>query len=158
MVNRHAFTILTCALFTGLFLVVLLQLLGRVFGMSILFAEDASSILFIWFVMAGSVVAYLKREHLEVDLLHNAVKQKLPRLWLRVWSTFIYLSQLAFFGIFAAGLVMMMRKTWNAGYGSLSDFRFGYLYLGVLVCVGVTMLILLVRMLRGEAPGNKETH
>jgi TRAP-type C4-dicarboxylate transport system permease small subunit len=141
--GKAFFAFIACLVFVSLFFVVLAQLLGRVTGQSILFAEDASSILFIWFVMSGAVVAYQRREHLEVDLLHRAVAPKLSRSLFRLWSLFCAAAQLLFLGVFAAGLVVMARQTWDASYGSLAGFRYGYLYLGVLVCALCAMGIIL---------------
>ncbi|WHZ37952.1 hypothetical protein [Sagittula sp. MA-2] len=53
-------TIAACAIFVALYVLVLAQMLGRSVGVSLLFAEDLISILFIWFVMGGAVVAYIR--------------------------------------------------------------------------------------------------
>lgn len=156
-IGRNVFVVLACTVFVALYLVVLAQLFGRVFGISILFAEDASSILFIWFVMSGAVVAYQLRDHLEVNLLHEHLAPRLSPGANRAWTLFVHLAQLLFLGVFSWGLVVMARKTWAASYGSLTEFRFGYLYVGVLVCalaaIALVLRTLFVELRRGDGAG-----
>lgn len=133
-IGKNIYVVSVCAVFIALYLVVLAQLLGRVLGVSILFAEDASSILFIWFVMGGAVVAYQLREHLEVSLLHDFLAPKFPFVVQRGWLLLIASAQVLFLAVFSWGLAAMTQKTWAASFGALTGFRFGYLYLGVLAC------------------------
>lgn len=149
---RTLFVFAACALFIALYLLVLAQLTGRSFGISFLFAEDLVSILFIWFVMGGAVVAYLKREHLEVGLLHDAVAHQLPKRLQQAWGVLIRLAELVFLGVFSYALFLMAQKTWNAHYGALPGFRYGYLYVGVLVAMLASMAIVARR--GGGSPGD----
>lgn len=147
-------TIAACAIFVALYVLVLAQMLGRSVGVSLLFAEDLISILFIWFVMGGAVVAYIYREHLEVDLLHERLAPRLRRSQQRLWIVGIRLAELVFLGVFAYALVLMAGKTWNAHYGALPGFRYGYLYVGVLVAMVACMVIVirhLILDLRADA-------
>lgn len=136
-------TVAVCAIFVLLYALVLAQLVGRSFGISFLFSEDVISILFIWFVMGGSVVAYVTREHLEVDLLHASLAPKLSRLAQRLWTLVIRLAEAVFLGVFAYALYLMAQKTWGAHYGALPGFRYGYVYAGVLVTALVSLVVVL---------------
>lgn len=129
------FVIVACAIFVALYLLVLAQLVGRGAGISLLFAEDLISILFIWFVMAGAVVACHKRDHLEMNLLHEATAPHLHRRLLQAWDVLRRVAELVFLGVFCIALVLMARKTWNANFGALPGFRYGFLYVGVLLAM-----------------------
>lgn len=151
---RTLFVITACATFIALYVLILSQMVGRSFGISFLFAEDVVSILFIWFVMGGAVVAYLKREHLDVDLLHTALAPKLPVGVRRAWTVLIAVAEILFLGVFIYALWLMAQKTWNAHYGALPGFRYGYVYAGVLVAMlasVISVVGLLIADLRDNA-------
>lgn len=148
-----------CAIFVALYALVLAQLAGRSFGISFLFTEDAISILFVWFVMSGAVVAYLRRDHLDVDLLHTAVAPALSRRGRMLWRLVIVVAELIFLGVFCYALWLMAGKTWNAHYGALPGFRYGYLYAGVLVAMLASMAIVVgifISRLRGRDGADKD--
>lgn len=139
---------LTAGLLIALFLVIGGQIVLRAIGHSLVWAEEASVIAFTWLVFAGAAQAYADREHLDVDLLHAAVAGRLKTGLRRAWDRLILSLQIVFLGVFLVGLVIMTEQTWDASVGSVSGFRYAWIYLGVAIGISLALLILLRDFIR----------
>lgn len=142
-----------------LFLVILAQIILRVVGQPLVWAEEFSLIGFIWLIFAGVAVAYQRREHLEVDLLYRALAGRLNARGRTVWDVFVGLASLLFLTVLGIGLVLMTRQTWTTSLGSLPGFRYGWIYLGVLLavltCIGIVVAQLLPLRHGPRDPGER---
>lgn len=155
----NAVAVVAGGLVVALFCVLFAQILLRTFARPLIWAEEFSTFAFIWLVFAGAALTYLKREHLEVDLFHDWASRRLGRGAMRIWDTLVIALQLVFLCVFCAGLVLMTRQSWALFAGSLPGFRFGWIYLGVLIAVVISMAILLVQIvlrLRDSNVGQRE--
>jgi TRAP-type C4-dicarboxylate transport system permease small subunit len=151
----HIVTTIAGGLVGLLFFVLFGQILLRTFARPLIWVEEFSTFAFIWLVFAGATLAYLKGEHLEVDLFHGWAAKRLGRRAMAAWDLAILILQLIFLGVFAIGLVVMTRQSWSLYAGSLPGFRFGWIYLGVLGAALASITILVVHLwmrLRPHSP------
>ncbi|MGO1164060.1 TRAP transporter small permease [Brucella sp. C7-11G] len=124
-----------------LFIVIFTQVVLRAIGYPLAWVEEFSAVAFIWLVFAGAAGAFLRHEHLEVDLLYNAMTPRCSKAILRYWGVLILSLSLVFLGVLAVGLVLVTRQTWPNFMGTMPGFRFGVIYLGVLVSVAISLLV-----------------
>ena len=126
----------------ALFLVLLAQVALRPFGIVFAWVEEFAIFAFIALVFFGVAVAHAAREQLRVTIAQDWAFARLPPAARRLWLRANLWAEVAFLLVFAAGLVLMTRQSWGMFAGSLTGFRYGYLYLGVLAAVGLSLALL----------------
>jgi len=145
--KSHVTSALAASLLVILFAAILAQIILRAVGHPFIWAEEFSVVGFIWLVFTGAAVAYQRTEHLDVDLLHVAMSKRLGAGRMVFWDGAILLLQLVFLSVFGIGLVIMTRQTWSASMGALEGFKYGWIYLGVLVAIIICAGIVAKRLL-----------
>jgi TRAP-type C4-dicarboxylate transport system permease small subunit len=119
---------LTSALFTILFLQVLL----RSVGIGFVWVEELSIALFIWLIFLGAGHAFRRGEHPIVELGAQALERRLSPVGMRRVHTFLASLLVVVLGVLAVGLVAMAWQTRELASGLVPGFRVAFLYLGVL--------------------------
>lgn len=150
-IRKRAVSVTAGALLVSLFSVIFVQIFLRAVGLPLVWAEEYSSVAFIWLIFVGAALAAQRREHLDVDLLYNAVSRGRP---MPNWDIAIIVFQFVFLSVFAVGLVQMSYQTWNNSMGAIKGFRYGWIYLGALVAVLIYM-IFLVEQFRSAGKARK---
>ncbi|UOQ94708.1 TRAP transporter small permease [Halobacillus shinanisalinarum] len=89
---------LTVLAFSGLIVVVIIQISGRYSPLTFVWTEELSRYLFIYSVAFGAPVAMKKREYISVDLLVGFLPEKVKKYY----NAFIYLV----LGLFSSMLVI----------------------------------------------------
>jgi len=125
--------IIAIGLLTLLFGILLLQIILRYVGSPFIWVEEFSISVFIWLIFLGVAIAFRRGDHLLVDLLYPRLQKHLSVSKLRQLRIFLHTLMLLFFLVFCIGLCIMTVQTWPMFAGSVSGFRVGYIYLGVLL-------------------------
>ena len=124
--------IVSIGLVAVLFVVLLAQVLLRPFGLGFVWAEEFAAFAFIALVFFSMAAAHRRSQHMTVEAFQEWASPKLSprkRAW---WSVALLIVELLFLTVFAIGLAQMAVQTWGSFAGSLSGFRYGWLYLAVL--------------------------
>ncbi|MFG6115704.1 TRAP transporter small permease [Halobacillus sp. MO56] len=124
--------IFLCIFFTA----ILIQVITRYVGISVVWTEEVANYSFIWSVFMGAAVMVNRREHFKFDLLLKKLRGKKRN------SLFIFndLILLAFsFGILFYG-IQAVQSFWDYNWVSLSDMKMGYVWISVPI-MGGTMVI-----------------
>ncbi len=132
-----------------LFAVLLAQIVLRTLGAPLVWVEEFSTLAFVMLVFTGSAAAFQRREHLEVDLLYRWAERRLGSGAVAVWMRMTVVLQIVFLIVLAVGLGLMARQAWNLHAGTLPGFRYGWLYVGVLVATAGSIVLLIRPLLRG---------
>lgn len=148
-------SIVTSGMLVFLFVLIFGQILLRVFGHPLHWVEEVSGIAFIWLIFAGAAVAYQRRDHLDVNLLYLWAAGRFSRGSMTAWNVLISFLQLVFLVVFAVGLVMMTIQNWSAFMAGLTGFRYGWLYLGVLVPIALCTVIVAIQLVRKTEPAGE---
>ncbi|MEO7241684.1 MAG: TRAP transporter small permease subunit [Variovorax sp.] len=114
-----------------MFLVLLGQVALRPFGLGFVWAEEFAAFAFIGLVFFSTAAAHRRREHMTVDAFHDWAAPRLSGNQRTLWRVAVLGLELAFLILLAVGLTQMSRQTWGSFAGSLSGFRYGWLYLAV---------------------------
>lgn len=138
--------IIAIGLLTLLFGILLLQIILRYVGSPFIWVEEFSISLFIWLIFLGVAIAFRRGDHLLVDLLYPRLQKHLSISKLRQLRIFLHTLMLLFFLVFCIGLCFMTVQTWPMFAGSVSGFRVGYIYLGVLLAAVVSLKELVQRI------------
>lgn len=141
-----ALEIIAIGLLTVLFGILLLQIILRYVGSPFIWVEEFSISLFIWLIFLGVAIAFRRGDHLLVDLLYPRLQKHLSTSKLRQLRIFLHILMLLFFLVFCIGLCIMTVQTWPMFAGSVSGFRVGYIYLGVLLAAVASLKELVQRI------------
>lgn len=139
---RALASLLAALLFAVLFLVLLAQVVLRPFGIGLAWGEEFATFAFVVLVFLGIAVAHGRHDQLAVGFGEAFAMARLPVRARRAWSAGIVLVEIAFLALVAVGVGLMARQSWGMFAGSLSGFRFGHLYLGVLAGVLLSLAFL----------------
>jgi|GEM_PF-1324691 len=132
---------LTGALFTILFLQVLL----RYVGIGFVWVEELSIAMFIWLVFLGAALAFRGGGHPIVELGAQALERRLSPIGMRRIQTFLAGLLAVVLGVLAVGLVAMAWQTRQLASGLVPGFRVAFLYLGVLGGVLLSLVAVITR-------------
>jgi TRAP-type C4-dicarboxylate transport system permease small subunit len=130
--------IIAIGLLTLLFVILLLQIILRYVGSPFIWVEEFSIFVFTWLIFLGVAIAFRRGDHLLVDLLYPRLQKHLSISTLKLLRIFLHTLTLLFFLVFCIGLCIMTVQTWPMFAGSVSGFRVGYIYLGVLLAAVVS--------------------
>ena len=136
-----------------LFAVLLAQVLLRPFGLGFVWAEEFAAFAFIVLVFFSMAAAHRRREHMTVEAFQEWAAPRLSASKRRAWRAGLLVVELLFLVLLSIGLAQMAVQTWGSFAGSLSGFRYGWLYLGVLAAAVMSVAALsaqLVSEIRGS--------
>lgn len=127
--------IVSVGLVAVLFVVLLLQVVLRPFGLGFVWAEEFAAFAFIAIVFFSIAAAYRRGEHMVVEAFHDWAAPRLSRRQLAAWNAGVLTLEFAFLAVLAIGLAQMSVQSWGTFAGSLSGFRWGWLYLATLAAM-----------------------
>lgn len=118
------------------FIAIMIQIVSRHMGVSIIWTEEVANYSFIWSVFMGAAVMVNQREHFSFDFLTLKLKGVKRAGLMLLIDTIVLLFALAllYYGIQAASTF------WNYNWVALPDMKMGYVWI-VLPITGLTMAI-----------------
>ncbi|HHT80448.1 MAG TPA: TRAP transporter small permease [Spirochaetales bacterium] len=117
-------------IFTLMFLVVLLQIVGRyVMRNPFIWTEELARSLYVWLIFMGSSTLLKSYEHISIDFLPRKLKGKQEK----AFKIFIDGIGLVFYVIVFFGGIRMMKNTHSVTLPCLPVIRMSYLYLAVVL-------------------------
>ncbi|MEW9109217.1 TRAP transporter small permease [Cytobacillus gottheilii] len=121
---------------TVFFAVILLQIVTRHLGISILWTEEVANYSFIWAMFMGAAVMVNRREHFNFDFFQRKLKGK-NRVFLNIFNDLVLIAFNVC--IFFLGIIVV-REFWNYTWATFPEMQMGYIWLAIPVMAG-TMLI-----------------
>jgi len=118
------------------FLVILLQIITRHLGISILWTEEVANYSFIWAIFMGAAVMVNRREHFNFDFLIRKLTGK-KKVSLNVVNDLVLIAFNVC--IFFLGLIVV-NEFWNYTWATLPDMKMGYIWIAIPIMSG-TMII-----------------
>jgi TRAP-type C4-dicarboxylate transport system permease small subunit len=138
--------IISVGLVAALFVVLLAQVILRPFGLGFVWAEEFAAFAFIALVFFGTAVAHRRGEHMVVEAFEEWAGPKLSPRQRIIWAIGVLLLEFAFIVLLAVGLGQMTVQTWNQFAGSLSGFRYGWLFAAVFAAVLTSIAAVAVQL------------
>ncbi|WP_040978691.1 TRAP transporter small permease [Oceanobacillus jeddahense] len=118
------------------FCVIVLQIITRHLGISVIWTEEAANYSFIWAVFMGAAIMVNRREHFNFDFLQQKLQGK-KRIYLSLFNdTVLIIFNVC---IFLLGL-QIVSEFWNYTWSTLPDMKMGYVWVAIPIMAG-TMLI-----------------
>ena len=118
------------------FIAIMIQIVSRHMGVSIIWTEEVANYSFIWSVFMGAAVMVNKREHFSFDFLTMKLKGAKKVILIIVIDTIVLLFALAllYYGIQAASTF------WDYNWVAIPEMKMGYVWIA-LPLTGLTMAI-----------------
>lgn len=118
------------------FLVIILQIVTRHLGISIIWTEEVANYSFIWAILMGSSVMVNRREHFNFDF----IQRKLTGAKGATLNIVIDLILVAFnIVIFLLG-IQVVTEFWNYTWVTIPEMKMGYIWIAIPIMAG-TMII-----------------
>ncbi|WP_152655370.1 TRAP transporter small permease [Oceanobacillus sp. CFH 90083] len=126
------------------FCVIVLQIVTRHLGVSVIWTEEAANYSFIWAVFMGAAIMVNRREHFNFDFLQQKLQGK-KRLYLSLFND----SVLIIFNvcIFLLGL-QIVSEFWNYTWSTLPDMKMGYVWIAIPIMAGTMLIYTLSHMVQ----------
>lgn len=118
------------------FLIIMLQIVTRYMGISIIWTEEAANYSFIWAIFMGAAVMVNRREHFNFDFIQRKLKGK-SRQILSVFNDLVLIVFNVI--VFLLGMQVTL-KFWNYTWASIPEMKMGYIWM-VIPVMAVTMVI-----------------
>ncbi|WP_077325277.1 TRAP transporter small permease [Virgibacillus siamensis] len=137
------------------FLVIMLQIVTRHLGISIIWTTEVAKYAFIWSIFMGAAVMVNRREHFNFDFLLKKLKDK-KRVSLSIFNDFI----LIVFNIiiFLLGL-RVVNEFWNYTWVSIPELKMGYIWVSIPIMAGTMVIYSLSHLMdHFHALRSKEVH
>jgi TRAP-type transport system small permease protein len=118
------------------FLVILLQIITRYMGISVIWTEEVANYSFIWAIFMGAAVMVNRREHFNFDFIIRKLTGK-KKVSLNVFNDLV----LIVFNvcIFFLG-VIVVKEFWNYTWATLPDMKMGYIWIAIPIMAGTMIL------------------
>ncbi|MGP4080034.1 TRAP transporter small permease [Pseudalkalibacillus sp. R45] len=118
------------------FFVIMLQIITRHLGISIIWTEEVANYSFIWAIFMGAAIMVNRREHFNFDFILKKLKGK-RKTSLKIVNDLVLITFNVF--IFLLG-VQVAVEFWNYTWASIPDMKMGYIWMSVPIMAG-TMII-----------------
>lgn len=134
------------------FITIVIQVLTRYMGISVIWTEEVANYSFIWAVFMGAAVMLNRREHFQFDLLLRKLKGKSKSSLTIVNDSILLLFNLA---VFIYG-IQAVKSFWDYNWVSLPFMKMWYVWLavpimgGTMVIYTISHLIKTVKNFKGE--------
>ncbi len=131
-------------LMAGMVLLVFANVVARyVLSAAIGWSEEVSRFMFIWVALLGAVLAFVRHEHLGLDVLVNALPPRAGRAVALAADALVVVA----LGYVTVGGIQMTADSLESGWvSSAVPIPYGYVYLVVPVSAGLMLLLALVRL------------
>lgn len=118
------------------FFVILLQIVTRYLGISVIWTEEVANYSFIWAVFMGAAIMVNRREHFNFDFLIRKQKGK-RKASLNIFNDLVLI---AFnFCILLLGIQVVM-EFWNYTWATIPEMKMGYIWIAIPI-MACTMII-----------------
>ncbi|MBU8906680.1 TRAP transporter small permease [Desertibacillus haloalkaliphilus] len=121
------------------FLAVIVQVVTRYMGISVIWTGEVANFSFIWAIFMGAAVMVNRKEHFKFDFLYRKLKGKVRSILSLFNNCVLFLFSLA---IFHFGNIAV-DNFWNYNWVSLPSMKMGYVWIAIPI-MGLTMMIYLV--------------
>lgn len=126
------------------FCVIVLQIITRHLGISVIWTEEAANYSFIWAVFMGAAIMVNRREHFNFDLLQQKLQGK-KRIYLSLFNdTVLIIFNVC---IFLLGL-QIVSEFWNYTWSTLPDMKMGYVWIAIPIMAGTMLIYTLFHMVQ----------
>jgi TRAP-type transport system small permease protein len=115
---------------------IMVQIVTRHLGISVIWTEEVANYSFIWSVFMGASVMVNKREHFSFDFLVGKLKRK-PKMSLLIVIDMVILF--FSFALFYYG-VEAVKNFWNYNWTSIPELKMGYVWISIPI-MGATMMV-----------------
>ncbi|WP_138418662.1 TRAP transporter small permease [Aquibacillus sediminis] len=124
---------------TVFFTVIVVQIVTRQIGISVIWTEEVANYSFIWAVFMGAAVMVNRKEHFTFDLLQRKLKDK-PRTILNL----VIDLMLILFNVMVLNYgIQVVQRFWNYNWVALQDMKMGYVWISIPI-MAITMIIYLL--------------
>ncbi|WP_130859374.1 TRAP transporter small permease [Gracilibacillus phocaeensis] len=122
--------------------VIVLQIITRYLGVSVIWTEEAANYSFIWAVFMGAAVMVNRREHFNFDFLVQKLQGK-KKIYLQLFNdTVLVLFNLC---IFVLG-IQVVQEFWSYTWSSIPEMKMGYVWIAIPIMAGTMLIYTLVHM------------
>lgn len=130
----------------GMVILVFMNVVFRYFlNSAIAWSEEIARFMLIWLSFLGAVLAFMKNDHLSLDILVKA----LPRRPAAVLSSFADILVLIAVGLIFSGGLWIAQDSFSSGWTSpATETPYGIVYLVVPVSAGLMFLLGLLKLVR----------
>lgn len=118
------------------FIVIVLQIITRYMGISVIWTEEVANYSFIWAIFMGAAVMVNRREHFNFDFFLRKLQGKkkdslniFNDLVLIIFNTIIFLLG-----------IQVVSEFWNYTWASIPEMKMGYIWIAIPIMAG-TMTI-----------------
>ncbi|WP_332696733.1 TRAP transporter small permease [Halalkalibacter lacteus] len=126
------------------FIAIIIQVITRYFGISVIWTEEVANYSFIWAIFMGAAVMVNRKDHFNFDLLEKKLKGKARVTLSLVIDSILLLfcAALCFYSFTA------LTSFWNYNWVTLPSIKMGYVWLSFPVMT-ITMVIYLFAHIAG---------
>ncbi|WP_261134372.1 TRAP transporter small permease [Bacillus sp. Marseille-Q3570] len=118
------------------FIVIMMQIITRHLGISLIWTEEAANYSFIWAIFMGAAIMVNRREHFNFDFILKNLKGK-KKTSLSIFNDLVLIAFNTY--ILLLG-VQVAVEFWNYTWASIPEMKMGYVWISVPIMAG-TMLI-----------------
>jgi len=118
------------------FLVVIIQIVTRYMGVSVIWTEEVANYAFMWAVFMGAAVMVNSREHFNFDFIQRKLQGK-RRFALGIFNDLVLIIFNVF--IFILGIQIVV-EFWNYTWSTIPEMKMGYIWIAIPIMSG-TMII-----------------
>lgn len=118
------------------FITILIQIVTRYLGISVIWTEEVANYSFIWAIFMGASVMVNRKEHFNFDYFSRKLEGGKRALLMIIIDAFVLVFALAI-SIYGFQAVMTF---WNYNWLAFPNLKMGYIWLSIPV-MGITMLI-----------------
>lgn len=125
------------AIFLSIFFVVIvIQIITRQMGVSVIWTEEVANYSFIWAIFMGAAVMVNRREHFNFDLLQRKLKNKSKNAVNIINDLVLIAFNIAIFYF----SLQVVQRFWNYNWAALPEMKMGYVWIALPIMAG-TMII-----------------
>ncbi|ASN04441.1 TRAP transporter small permease [Virgibacillus necropolis] len=118
------------------FLVIVLQIVTRYMGISVIWTEEVANYSFIWAIFMGAAVMVNRREHFNFDFFLRKLQGK-KKASLNIFNDLVLIVFNTI--IFLLG-IQVVSEFWNYTWASIPEMKMGYIWIAIPIMAG-TMII-----------------
>lgn len=127
------------------FLSILVQIITRYLGISVIWTEEMANYSFIWAIFMGAAVMVNRKEHFTFDILQKKLSPKL-RIFLNLFidTILIVFNALLFFYS-----IEILERFWSYNWTSIPSLKMGYVWITIPIMTSTMVLYSLNHVING---------